>query len=223
MNPRILLCCTVLTLPGCQRESAPPPAPPPGTGADIRAMEARNYVEFFATHDTAGWEVAKQRLGKLGSPTIPVLFAAMQERSGAVAFNCQDVLKRMGPEALAPLVEEVRRGDAGYTERALDKRRLFRAQLIAVIGEMRAPGSAPALMDILREDSWATARRKAAFYLGELKDAKAVPILIETLRKDASEDVRGMALGALKRCVDRDLGPNPEVWEAWWKDRQAGS
>ena len=31
-----------------------------------------------------------------------------------------------------------------------------------------------------------------------------------------------MALGALKRCVERDLGPNPEVWEAWWKERQAG-
>ena len=80
-----------------------------------------------------------------------------------------------------------------------------------------------ALAGILREDGWATARRKAAFYLGELKDPKAVPILIEALRTDASEDVRGMALGALKRCVERDLGPNPEVWEAWWKERQAGS
>jgi hypothetical protein len=215
--------CIVLVLAGCQRAGPPPPAPPPAAGADIRAMEARNYVEFFATHDTAGWEVAKQRLVKLGTPAIPVLFAAMQERPGAVAFNCQDVLKRMGPEALPPLVEEIRKGDAGYTDRALDKRRLFRGQLIAVVGEMRAPGSAAALTDILREDRWATARRKAAFYLGELKDPKAVPILIEILRKDASEDVRGMALGALKRLAERDLGPNPEVWEAWWKERQAGS
>lgn len=218
-----MLLGAVPVLAGCQRASAPPPAPPPAAGADIRAMEARNYVEFFATHDTAGWEVAKQRLVKLGAPAISVLFAAMQERPGAVAFNCQDVLKRMGPEVLPPLVEEVRRGDAGYTDRALDRRRLFRGQLIAAVGEMRAPGSAAALMGILREDSWATARRKAAFYLGELKDPQAVPILIETLRKDPSEDVRATALGALKRCVDRDLGPNPEVWEAWWKERQAGS
>lgn len=215
----------LLLLAGCggaPTTSGPAPTPPPPP-SDVRSMEARNYIAIFATHDTQGWETAKQRLVKLGVPVLPVLFAAMQDQGGQVAFNCQDVLKRMGPDALSAVIQEIRAGDAGFTGKALTRRRLFRSQLITVVGEMRAPASAPALLEILRKDDWPTARRKAAFYLGELKAMDAVPDLIATLRADSAEDVRTSVLGALRRCAERDLGSNPEVWEAWWQERKPGS
>ena len=148
----------------------------------------------------------------------PTLFAAMQEQAGEVEFNCFDVLKRMGPGALPAVLEEIGRGDAGFTDKALTKRRLFRARLVAIAGEARAPGGADALCRILHEDAWGPVRRKAAFYLGEQRDPRAVPALIAALRDDAAEDVRVSAQGALRKCCGKDLGPNPDVWEQWWKD-----
>ncbi len=205
---------------GCEKPPPPPPPPPPS--ATYRSQEAINYIGFFKTQDTKQWELAKERLVHLGPGIIPTLFAAMEESAGEVDLLCADVLKRMGPEALPYLESEIRRGDAGFTDRALTRRRSFRGDLIAVLGEIRSAPARDALCRILREDGWSTARRKAAFYLGVQKDPASIPVLIEALRRDRDEGVRAECRGALKACAgNRDMGDNPEVWERWWKERSA--
>ena len=204
-----------LLLAGCGPAvpPSPPPAPPPAEG--YRAREAMNYIDLFKTSDTAQWELAKERLVKLGPAIIPTLFAAMEESAGGVDLCCADVLKRMGEPVLSHLSREIQRGDAGYSGKALARRRAFRGSLIAVLGEMRGATSVQALDRILREDAWPAARGKAAFYLGTQKSLAGVPSLILALR-DPDDSVRNWARGALKACNSgRDLGNRPEVWEAW--------
>ena len=211
-----LFLAALCAVPGCA--SAPPPPPvKPAAPADYKLLEARNYIEYFKTADTRQWEHAKERLVRLGPSVIPVLFTAMQEYAGEVDFNCQDVLKRMGPDALPSVLDEIRKGDAGCSGGALTRRRRFRGGLIAVMGEAGAPGAAAGLAKVLSEDAWPGARRKAAFYLGRLKDPMAVPALIEAMRKEPEEEVREEARSALRRIAGRDLGPHADTWELWSK------
>ena len=209
-----LLALLALT-PGCQ--PAPPAPPPPQAAEDARCREARNYVGHFRTVDTAKWEWAKDRLVKLGPAVIPVLLEAMERDAGEVDLCCADVLRRMGPDALPALDREIRKGDAGAADKALARRRAFRRSLIAILEGLPDPRAAQVLCRVLNEDPWPTARRNAAFCLSIRKDPEAVGALISALGKDPDEGVRAAARAGLRKRAGRDLGPNPEVWEAWLK------
>lgn len=211
-----------LAAAGC---GPPTPAPPPPPASDAtRSREARLYIEFFKTVDTQQWELAKERLLRLGPSVIPTLFAAMEEEGGEVDLNCADVLRRMGADALPAMAAEIQRGDAGYAGKALSRRRAFRRSLISTLGDLRTPAATDALARILRDDAWVTARRNAAFCLGVRKDRRSVPQLIESLRKDPDEAVRAEARGALKAFAGgKDMGgANADAWDLWWQKQQAG-
>lgn len=212
--PVLLLLCA-----GCSKPVEPPAPKPPST--DVRMREAINYVEFFKTADTQKWELAKSRLMALGPAVIPVLLEAMEAFEGEVDLNCQDVLVRMGADAVPEIDAEVARGDAGLTGEPLRRRRVFRRSLIAVLGDLPGTKAADALVRTLREDPWPTARQNAAFCLGGRREPGAIPALIEAMRRDADENVRARARAALQSRAGRDYGPDPDDWQAWHR-RQTG-
>ena len=58
------------------------------------------------------------------------------------------------------------------------------------------------------------------FGAGTRRDRDAVDILIRALRTPDPE-VRETAQRTLRKLCGQDLGPSPEVWEAWWKASRA--
>ena len=56
LRPALLM---PLMLAGCGAPASAPAPHPSAPGADYRAMEARNYINLFATNDTQQWELAK--------------------------------------------------------------------------------------------------------------------------------------------------------------------
>jgi hypothetical protein len=54
------------------------------------------------------------------------------------------------------------------------------------------------------------------FGAGTRRDRDAVDILIRALRTPDAE-VRETAQRTLRKLCGKDLGKDPEVWEAWWK------
>ena len=205
---------------GCGGRPAADPAPamPPDA---IKAQEARNYVDMFRTRDTRQWEMARERLLRLGLPVLPVLFAAMEAEGGSVDENCRAVLRILGPDVLPALDAEISRGDASCTDRALSRRRAFRRSLIMVTGDLKGPTARDLLCRVLQSDPWTTARCNAAFCLGVRKDPQGADALIEALRRDPEELVREECHRALNTLAGKDLGSRPEVWEAWRKQTPA--
>jgi len=206
---------SVLLLAGCASPAAPPPpAPAPDS---YKSQEARNYVDMFRTTDTRQWEMARERLLRLGPAILPVLFTAMEAEGGAVDENCRAVLRIMGPDILTVLDAEIGRGDASCTDRALSRRRSFRRSLIMVAGDIKGPAARDLLCRVLQSDTWVTARCNAAFCLGVRKDPLGADALITALRRDPEELVREECRRALALLAGKDLGSRPEVWEAWRK------
>ncbi len=213
---RTLAPIVLLLLAGCggTASTALPPTPPPD---DYKTQAARNYVDFFRTTDTRQWEMARDRLLRLGPTAVPVLFEAMEAEGGAVDENCRAVLRSLGADVLPAIDAEIRKGDGACTGRALSRRRTFRRSLIAVVGEIKGPAARDILCRVLQSDPWPTARWNAAFCLGDRKDPQAADALIEALRRDSEEPVREASRRALAVLAGRDLGDRPEVWEAWRK------
>ena len=197
------------------------PAPPPPAPDAYKAQEARNWIDMFRTPDTRQWEMARERLVRLGPAILPVLFSAMEAEGGAVDENCRAVLRTLGADALGALDAEIRRGDASCTDRALSRRRAFRRSLIMVTGDLKGPAARDLLCRVLQGDPWTTARSNAAFCLGLRRDLQAADALIEALRRDPEELVREECRRALNTLAGKDLGNRPEVWEAWRKQMPA--
>ncbi len=90
----------------------------------------------------------------------------------------------------------------------------IRYSIAAALGTVGDPAAVPALVEVL-EDEHDRVRWEAAWSLGLIGDRRAVPDLIEAL-KDPSQDVRWFASWSLRAITGEDIGPDYDLWSAWW-------
>lgn len=111
-----------------------------------------------------------------------------------VRWACVRALRTLGDEAALPaFVEVLGSGHEGDE--------LMRADAASAIGEMRASGAIPVLLDRLVNDPSALVRKSVAEALGELERQELAPRLLQALMNDEDEGVRAAAGESLARLT----------------------
>jgi len=177
-------------------------------------------------------EAVVRALGKIGTPAIEPLIAALPHHDVGTALALADALSRIGQAAIAPLIDaldgegpEVRSAAIKALQRigapavpaltaALsDKRwhvRRRAAQILPTIGDDLIVMPLVAAL----EDEDKGVRAKAARALAEMGDGRAVEPLIRALRTDSDESVRRESAKALGHLGDsRAIEPLIEALE----------
>jgi HEAT repeat protein len=171
---------------------------------------------------------------------VPLLVRALEDQSGSGWKSAMEALSALGKDlemtdAIVDMIGD-RLGNAKY--------KLGLAQTLTKLGTRRAH---ELILDLLRHGSDAeslttalatlpdwknpedrelarpflrnsdpTVRRDAASSATQLGDLGAVPDLMDLLG-DENAGVQANAHTALKRLTKLTLGPDPELWKAWWE------
>ena len=162
---------------------------PPGVDPTMR-----QHIEKLESYDPLERAVGAIRLRELGNsaiPAVPFLIPLLGDRRS---------LTQYGPRG-------ERLNSTSPSSEAVD-----------TLGAIGKP-AVEALMTALREES-GEVKAWAAWVLGNIKDPRAIPSLISALvpiSKDRNFQLEYTARTALKKITEKDLGPDPAAWQAWWE------
>ena len=161
----------------------------PGDAADVRVFSS--IVERpFEVEINRGYE----------NPENAPFLKALVQPDGFLEALCHAMIDAWGVASVLPALEEPSAA--------------IRYSTAAALGAEADPAAVPALVEGLG-DEHDRVRWEAAWSLGLIGDRRALPDLIEAL-KDPSQDVRWFASWSLRTITGEDIGPDYELWSAWW-------
>ena len=96
-----------------------------------------------------------------------------------------------------------------------------RLSVVSALGDSDSASAVRALVEAL-EDEHERVRWEAAWSLGRIGDPVAVSALIEALQ-DSSQDVRWFSSWSLRTITGADIGPDHDLWTAWWSRQRDGA
>ncbi len=136
-------------------------------------------------------------------PANAPFLEAFEQPGGFIEGFCQALAAAWGTAAIVPALDEPRPA--------------IRYAAATALGNT---GDAAAIAPLARAlaDEHERVRWEAAWSLGRIGDAVAVPDLIAALR-DPSQDVRWFASWSLRAITGEDIGPDYDLWSAWWESR----
>lgn len=145
------------------------------------------------------------------TPTAPIYEAVMDPAAS------QEVLRNAAFAGLR-LAQVLRRDPDGRVAAFLapllaNPEPGVRAQAASALGLVRAAHLVPRLTSLLASDPEPVVRTAAAYALGEIGARGSASALVSALQ-DPDPVVAGTARGSLAKIVGRDLGPDPEDWQA---------
>ena len=140
-------------------------------------------------------------------PANAPFLKALVRPDGFIEALCRAMIEAWGVASVLPSLEEP--SDA------------IRYSVVSVLGIVGDPVAGPGLAAAL-EDEHERVRWEAAWSLGLIGDTSAVPALIEALL-DSSQDVRWFASWSLRTITGEDMGPDHDLWTAWWNDQDKGA
>lgn len=141
-------------------------------------------------HQHASWGLLH-----IGTPAVPHLIEAMQDKDNYVRRDVAKILGQIGDTSAIPCLVEALQDESGEVRRAVAE----------ALGHCRSSEAVPALSEAL-QDEQEVVRRAVAESLGHIGNASAVPGLIQAL-KDENEGVRVVAAWSLGQIRDSAVVP----------------
>lgn len=138
-------------------------------------------------------------------PANAPFLQAFEQPDGFIESLCLALAAAWGTDAVVPALDEARPA--------------IRYAAAAALGDVGDAAAIPALARALA-DEHERVRWEAAWALGRIGDMAAVPDLIAALR-DGSQDVRWFASWSLRAITGENIGPDYDMWSAWWESREA--
>ena len=138
-------------------------------------------------------------------PANAPFMRAFEQPDGFIESLCRALAAAWGTAAVVPALDE--------------DRPAIRFAAAAALGDVGDGASVAPLARALA-DEHERVRWEAAWSLGRIGDAIAVPDLIAALR-DPSQDVRWFASWSLRAITGENIGPDYDLWSAWWESREA--
>ena len=167
-----------------------------------------------ALHDSE-WHVRQQAveaLGKIGGKKmIAPLTGALHDGEWRVRQQATEALGKIGgARVVAPLIDALQ-----------DKEwrvRILAVETLGKIGDKRSVGPLIAAL----QDAEFGVRYHAVVALEKLEDPRAVGPLVRAL-DDEDVQFQNRVLMALNKVVGKDIGADPDLWRAWWKQEKKES
>lgn len=173
--------------------------------------------------------------GRIGRPAVGPLIATGSD-------DAVPALREIGSEAVEPLINALDGGDEktqrlavralaeipdGRSEAPLarvagdgSRPDAIRVEAARALGKRGFPGTADALMRLLRDGSPAC-KKEAAAILWKIGGPGVAAALAESL-SDPDEGVRVAALDSLRRLTRKDFGYDTRKWQRWLESERAG-
>jgi HEAT repeat protein len=189
-----------------------------------RLLKRSSYAQKNLTADA---------LGGIKDPRgIDVLIEALKEIPVTAARALGSI---RDPRAVEPLLEVLRNkdrkavvGQNPYASGSATPLETYYANAIEAaadaLAEINDPRAVDPLIALLKETGRVYASHSlsaiAARALGKLKDTRAVEPLLKALRGMELDYDRGPVAEALRGITGERFPPDPEQWEAWWKNKR---